>query len=311
VTDRILLLGVARSGTRWLATALGHAQGTGLVKEPDNVDADPSGAGRSRLGFGPYPVVDPAEPAPQFRALWDLAFSARVPNRSGWKRSAARLALRLPRGVRDPLLRQTAHAMSSLPGRPSHVVVKSIYAHFAIDWLVEHYDPRIMVIQRNPLNVISSWAELGVHGFDILDRPSIRERYLDRLGIAPLGPSAGQLQSITMWVGLLTSVLAEHVERHPEWLLVTHEDLCIDPVERIRAAGEGVGLAWTEQSERFLQDSDRPGSGFSNVRVTRDQPERWRSRLTAEQVTEIESILAQFPSRGWVRPPRGNGVSAE
>ena len=95
--DRLLLLGVARSGTRWLATALGHAEATRVVKEPDNVDADPTGSGVSKFGFGPYPMIERDDPAPQFRALWDLSFSDRVPNKPGLKRSAARAALRLPR----------------------------------------------------------------------------------------------------------------------------------------------------------------------------------------------------------------------
>src|SRR6202790_2292662 len=128
--DRVLLLGVARSGTRWLATALGHAEATRVVKEPDNVDADPTGSGVSRFGFGPYPMIERDEDAPQFRALWDLSFSDRVPNKPGLRRSAARAALRLPRGIRDPPLRRTPPRMCALPGRSPHVLVKSIYAHF-------------------------------------------------------------------------------------------------------------------------------------------------------------------------------------
>ena len=86
--DRLLLLGVARSGTRWLATALGHAEGTRMVKEPDNVDADPTGTGVSRLGFGPYPIIDRDDPAPQFRALWDLVLHESHPEQA-WPRAAA------------------------------------------------------------------------------------------------------------------------------------------------------------------------------------------------------------------------------
>jgi hypothetical protein len=301
--DRLLILGVARSGTRWLATALGHAEGTRVVKEPDNVDADPTGSGTSRLGFGPYPSIAPDADAPQFRALWDLAFSARVPNRPGVRRRAARLALRLPRELRDPLLRRSAQAMAALPGRAPHVVVKSIYAHFYADWLVRHYDPRVVAIQRNPLNVISSWVALGVHGFDLLERPLVRETYLEPLGIVVPEPGAPPLQQAAACVGLLTTVLADHVTRHPEWLVVTHEDLCVEPMAKIQAVCQRVGLTWTDDVERFLAESNRPGEGFSHVRVTKEQPKRWRERLTDAQVSEIEEVLAQFPSRGWVRMP--------
>jgi hypothetical protein len=303
--DRVLVLGPGRSGTRWLATAMGHAVGTRLVKEPDNVDANPEGRGPGRLGFGPYPLIEATDAAPQFRALWDLAFAARVPNQAGWRIAAGRAALRLPRTVRDPLLRRTAQAISALPGRAPHVVVKSIYAPFYAEWLVRNYDPKVVVIQRNPLNVISSWIDVGMHGFDLLDRPVIRERYLDPLGLAAQTGDRTPLQEAARCIGLITMVLAEHVAQHPEWLLVTHEDLCVDPAVRIREVCERAGLPWSDDVRRFLQESDRPGTGFSNVRVTREQPTRWRGRLDDQQVAEINEILGRFPTRGWIRPPIG------
>jgi hypothetical protein len=161
----------------------------------------------------------------------------------------------------------------------------------------------VVVIQRNPLNTISSWIELGVHGFDLFDRPEIRERYLEPLGITPPAADAGVTERTAAWVGLLTTVLAGHVERHPEWLVVTHEELCVDPLVRIREVCDQVGLTWSEGIERFLTESNRPGEGFSHIRVTREQPNRWRKRLSDEQVEEIESVLAQYPSRGWIRAP--------
>jgi hypothetical protein len=301
--DRILLLGVARSGTRWLATALGHAEGTRLVKEPDNVDADPKGHGPGRLGFGPYPIIGVDDRAPQFRALWDLAFAARVPNTKGWRQTAARGALRLPRQMRDPLLRRSAQAIAALPGRAQHVVVKSIYAPFYAGWLVRNYNPKVIVIQRNPLNVISSWVDLDVHGFDLLDRPWIRERYLDRLNLALLPEGDAALQHAALCVGLVTWAMSELIDHHPEWLLVTHEDLCVDPDARIRDVSERAGLGWGDGIEQFLHESDRPGTGFSNVRVTRDQPNRWRGRFNDDQVAEVEEVLSRFPTRGWIREP--------
>jgi hypothetical protein len=300
--DRILVLGVARSGTTWLAAALGKAAGARVVNEPDNIDADPAKDVGGRLGFGPYPIIDRDQKAPQFRALWDLSFAARVP-RNGWQLKIGRLVLRLPRRLRDPFLRRSAQAVSALPGRAPHVVVKSIYAMFAVDWIAACYQPRVIVIQRNPLNVISSWAELGVHGFDLLTRPRIADRYLHRLGVVPPGPDASQLQRIAAWVGVLTTVLNEELERHPDWLLVTHEDLCAAPETRIRDVSEWAGLTWTSAAASFLQESNRPGEGFSSVRITRDQPGQWRRRLSDQQVGEIEEVLAQFPSRGWVRQP--------
>ena len=117
------------------------------------------------------------------------------------------------------------------------------------------------------------------------------------------------LAHAAMWVGLVTWALAERLERHPEWLLVTHETLCSNPLVLIRDVCERAGLTWGDDVERFLRESDRPGTGFSNVRVTRDQPNRWRGRLNDSQVEGIGVVLSRFPTRGWIRAPQpANGV---
>ncbi len=57
-------------------------------------------------------------------------------------------------------------------------------------------------------------------------------------------------------------------------------------------------------SSGFSPSSNRPGEGFSHIRVTREQPNRWRKRLSDQQVDEIEAVLDQYPSRGWIRQPK-------
>lgn len=70
------------------------------------------------------------------------------------------------------------------------------------------------------------------------------------------------------------------MERHPEWLLVTHGELCVDPMVRVREVCDQVGLTWSERIERFLTESTVRARGFSHFRVTREQPNGWRKRLS-------------------------------
>ena len=303
--SRILLLGVPRSGTTWLARALGYTGGTRVVREPDNIDAEPSGDGRSALGFGPYPVLDAGDDAPQFRALWDLSFSGRIPNRPQWRRRAGSVVRRLPTQLRTPLTGGLASAMSSLPGRPQRVVVKSTYAIFTMPWLERHYRPRVIVLQRNPMNVISSWADLSIHGFDLLTRPVFRERYLDRYGVAAPTTATTQLQLIAAWVGFLAAALNEQAAQHPDWAVVTHDELCIEPRTSVRGVCETLGLPWNDEVDAYLRGADRPGEGKNNqFREAKALPDRWRRRFDDSQIAEIRAVLEQFPTQGWVRPPQ-------
>jgi hypothetical protein len=303
--DRILIAGTARSGTSWCGRVLARAEGVRYYHEPDNVDADtsrPELAGRR--GFGPYPFVDATNEA-AFAPLWDAVWSGRLPRMRGWKLRAGRAALRMPRAVRDPLTRRYASVASRLPGGPKRTVVKSIYSAFAVEWLVARYQPRVIAVQRNPLNVVSSWRQLGLHGFDLGERPAVRERVLDRLGLRPPSPLLSELGRLAWAVGLLTTVLGEAAARHPEWLLLTHEDLCVDPPARFREVFDRLGLPWSAEVARFLAESDRPGEGFVEVRVAAEQPDRWRKRLSDAEVDEVSEVLRAFPQRGWLRAPAG------
>jgi hypothetical protein len=280
---RILLVGVARSGTTWLGRALAKAQGVRYYHEPDNIDP--------------------------FTPVWDLAFSGRFPftlrGEGPWLRPAARLALRVPPRIRDPLVRRAAAVSRRAPQRPRQTVVKTIYALLSLDWLVDRYQPRVVGLQRHPYNVISSWRQLRIPLFDLATRPAVRSGFLEPQGLEPPLPGSSELATIAWHVGLLTHVLGDAADRHPEWEVIDHEDLCVDPVSKMHALCDRVGLTWTDGVEAFLTESDRPGEGLEPVRVTTEQPERWRQRLDDAEVAEIQEVLERFPRRGWVRQPAG------
>jgi hypothetical protein len=239
-----------------------------------------------------------------FASVWDMVFAGRLPsNPNRPLLLAARATLRLPRLLRDPLVRLMARAAARMPSRSEGTVVKTIYVVFSLDWLIDRYRPQVVAIQRNPLNVVSSWRQLQIPLFDLAVRPAITKTYLEPLGIEPPRADASELTRIAWQVGLLTQVLGDAVERHPDWRLVTHEDLCREPLTGIHDIVDGLGLVWTDEIERFLATTNRPGEGLKPTRVTAEQPTRWRARLTDAEVEEIEGVLAQFPRCGWLRVP--------
>jgi hypothetical protein len=302
--DRILLTGVARSGTSWLVRALARSSDTCHYYEPDNVDADPSGRRTpGARGFGPYPVLLPGSDGEPFRPVWDAVFAGRLPRRRGLGLLAARAVSRLPPSIRSPLVHTTSRALTALPGGPARTVVKSIYALFSLDWIADRYQPRTLVLQRHPFNVVASWRELAIPMFDLAQRADIREHFLQPLGLEPIPPDCSELTRIAWHVGLLTTVLGDALDRHPQWLLLDHEDLCVDPIARIHDVFGRLGLPWTPEAKQFLADNNRPGTGFQVSRVAKDQRDRWRSRFTDAEVDEVTAVLSGFPRQGWVRAP--------
>jgi hypothetical protein len=309
--DRVLLIGVARSGTSWVGRAFGKAPNVRFYYEPDNIDADPTGerpaGGR---GFGPYPIFDPLQTETPFAPVWDWVFSGRSPFSRGSRRmkAAGRIALQLPRPLRNSILRSTASMSARLAQTSDWKVAKTIYAPFSLEWLAGRYQPQVVAVQRNPLNVVSSWRQLRIPLFDLATRPVIQERYVIPGSVPRLDSDASELTRITWHVGLLTHVIGESLERHREWHLFTHEDLCVEPQTSIRRVFEAVGVPWSQNVADFLQATNRPGEGLEPVRVTAEQPDRWRGRLSDAEVDEIDTVLAGFPRRGWLREPVAAGL---
>jgi hypothetical protein len=298
----LLIAGVPRSGTTWIGRCLGHTENTAYVNEPDGF-RDPL-AFRTMLAYGENPVLERGQVAPDIEALWAGALAGGRPAGTVRDRLARALyertpldALRAARAAghasgKAGLAARLAVARVAEPG--ARVVVKSVQSALALDWIADRFEPRVLVIERNPFNVLSSWNELG-YVRNPRETEAISAYARKRWGIEPPDGSAPHLALQAFLFGVLTSALREASAKHPEWSRTRHEDLCVDSVARFRSLAAEVGLAWGDEAERFLTDSDREGTPYRTQRRTEEQPDRWRDRLDADQVQTIRETLAHFP----------------
>jgi hypothetical protein len=299
----VLIAGVPRSGTTWVGQALGHTDGAVYVNEPDG-DHDPF-AFRARLGHLVAPVLEPGQAAPEWERLWAGSFAggryagtvrdraaraifARTPIEQRWdawlggrESAALRLAsgLAVPR-VADPDAR--------------HVVVKSVRSELAVEWVVDRFAPRVLVIERNPLNVLASWIDLDFVR-DGREAAAVASYARDHFGVEAPRPDDPQLVQQAYYFGVLASGLREATQRHPEWTVTSHDALCVDSNTRFAALATALGLEWGDEARSFLDASNEEGGGYRTQRRTEEQPERWRERLVEQQVATIRATLAPFP----------------
>ena len=306
----VLVLGLPRAGATWVAETLAAAPGTRLVNEPDNETSVPF-AVRAKLPLGRYPVLGAGEQAPvTYRTLWARAFGAADAPAGPRTRLAAALLRRLGPierwnafcRVQQPRATMRLRAISALavPPRlrdaPSRVVVKSAHAAFAAEWIAARWQPEVVVVLRHPYNVVASWTELGWGGCGLDSNPKIVERYARRWGVPALPADCSRLSRVAWEIGLQLSVLESAAAEHPDWVLVRHEDLCLDRAGRFQALYAALGLEWTDDVEAHMRRSNRPAEGLVTMRVAEEQPERWRRRLDGDQLREIDGVLDLFPA---------------
>lgn len=316
---RVLVAGTARCGSTWAANVLGHATDTRIVYEPDGHNSDVLGAvAATRLGE--YPVLEEGKSSYWYRLIWDLAFAGGWPwDKVESARAAGRRLVHIPPLMRDYLVAGLAEGTRTVRRRPRHVVVKSVNSIFSLDWIAQRYSPTVVILRRNPLNIVSSWMVLGMWNDHAIGNDArVRERYLSSLGLqSPNGTSSPV--KIAAWnVGLLTRALKDAADRNPTWIVASHDDLCLDPMTGFKALTERIGLQWSPAMERYIVESEDPSftvhHGTVKVHpnaVTATTPDSRREqqatqftrRLTPEQTAEARSVLETFELGDWGPPP--------
>lgn len=315
VPQRILLAGTARSGSTWVANVLQHAHETRRVYEPDGAQSDVLGA-MVATRLGEFPVMAAGSRSYWYQLVWDLAFAGGWPwDQMESARAAGRKLVLVPPQVRDHLIAALAHAVRLTRRRPRHVVVKTVNSIFALDWIAERYAPRVVMIRRNALNIVSSWVALNMWTErPISDDPVVRSRYLVPLGIEPPARASSPVAVAAWNVGLVTRALRAAATAHPSWIVISHDDLCADPLPRFQDLATRVGLQWNPAMADYLRRSDEPGfavhhgtahlhpnqaSATTTASRRLEQSTQYSRRLTPEQADEARAVLDRFDLGEW------------
>lgn len=306
----MLVVGLPRSGTTWVAEMLGSCDATALVHEPDNPTVAPFALRKRGLPGGYYTALAPDDDAPVYEKLWREAFRQPPVPETAWSRVRRRGADRLldharrrghPRAsfttqphVAPSVRAAAAFALPSQPSPARHVVVKSVHAVRSVEWVSGRTGAGVVLVFRDLRSVVSSWVEVfGIAAgagseLEVADPMRLRRRASD-LGIPP--PPQDALERTTWLLAVLSREMQQAAARHPEWAVVHHEDLLADPVSSLRALAGRLTLPWGPRSDDLVRASNRPGTGYSTQRVAAESRDAWRRRLTTEQERRVSAVV--------------------
>lgn len=304
-----LLVGLPRSGTSWVGQALSRGPGVRYLDEPDGFrEAFPF---RVMMRYGESPILDRSDPAPDYERLWRGILAGGLETRDprgmlgqlAFERAGTQARRNARAGSGTSFLLRVAERTAQ-PPRPDlnaqHVFVTSVQCMGSLDWIVERFAPRVIILFRSLLNTIASWHELE-YMRNPRETASITTYAWKHWRVEPPPSDAPEIAHRAFIVAVQTGMLRCAADDHPDWTTASHEELCVDAAARLPALAGQIGLDWTKAADDFIQDSNREGGGpWSTTRVTHLQPERWRDRLTPEDVSAINSVIDQFPEEARV-----------
>jgi hypothetical protein len=308
----VLVVGVPRSGSSWVGRVLGSTPGSAYLNEPDNHEHSPF-ALRAKLGLPGryYTELKGGDDAPAYSTLWTTAFAMGGSADSHIDRVRRNVSSGLLRQATDAEVRRSfvvgrytssglrMAAALAVPERPpagDRLVVKSVHAQLSLEWLAARFPIRIAIVLRDPLNVLSSWKQMGWldQGAETpaeLD-PETARRLEARYPVDSWGE--GTVEQAAHLIGLLHSALVDAASRHADWVVLSHEALCTEPHERFKEAAESLGLRWDATVDALLDALDRPGQGYETARVASHLADVWRTRLTSEEQDAARVVFGRF-----------------
>jgi hypothetical protein len=288
----LIVAGLPRSGTSWLAKGLSFAEGYTYYREPDNHDHVPG----ARESFASLYL--PADAGPDledggYRAHMERAITGRVATAFVMSQDPGPLFRRLGRRWW-----RLGEKLPALWLRQPRCLVKLVHSNLALDWLATRFpQARQVYILRHPYGQFASWRRLGWS-----PRP---EKLLESPGLVRdhLAPHLERIRAASSfwersgaWWGAVNSVVHRQSSKRPERLVVQFEWLCQDPPAHFRALYQQLGLDWNPGVERFLARSNRGGDErpYSLRRDASRETTKWQEELTEKEALECRQAAEPF-----------------
>jgi len=298
----ILITGAHRTGTTWVGRMLTGSGETAYISEPLNVLHRPGIFNAPVTRW--YEYICPENESvylPAFRSL--LRFNYHL-----WAE------LRSLRSRRD-LLRMGRDYLSFVRGRlaGARPLVKDPFAVLSAEWFARRLGFKVVVTVRHPAAFFSSLKRLN-WSFDLRDlftQPLLMRDWLEpfrrELETAARAPDDLLTTSALLWKVIYAAVWKME-QRNPDFHLVRHEDLSLEPVGSFRDLYAALGLTFSRRAQKFIltsSNAENPAElslrAVHSVKLdSRWNVYNWQRRLKPEEISRIraltEEVAAHFYS---------------
>jgi hypothetical protein len=335
----ILIAGLPRSGTTWFGEVLSSARNIRYLFEPDNEGLHPV-AWWCKRNLHRYPYLVQSADAPDYYRLWDFTFNG---NSASWylnagiglvlRRNFGRVKFELEAYIGErcgfryvdptmhwvgdaivspydvnqhPLAAFVARQIASLKSKKSsqkQAIVKSVHSILSLEWISEHFSPKVIVTLRNPYSLFASYRRMklpdGVR--NLFAQPELQRDFSMYVPGRHSLMTPELEDTVAFQIMLMYKIIQLQAAGHPEWLLVSHDRLCVSPHEDYGLIFKQLNLDWSDETNKRIDALNKEGQGFAPSRVSSLQPSKWKSELESRQRMIIENWTDRFELREFFR----------
>ena len=322
----ILIAGLPRSGTTWVSNVLSTSDTT-YLHEPDNEKLYLM-AFHAKRQLNRFPYLRADDSHTKFARLWTAVFKGDEAVSARLKHPLLRLtddvieydverkcqrfhddstenSLRHTTNLRalSPIERVRLGALSPLVyyeharkrEYKGKLIVKSVHMPLALSWFRKQYEIPTLLVLRHPFDIASSHLRLNMPD---ADRNVCSQSPLCRDVIDSRSPSTSEplTSRLAYQLAIMKKVVEQTVSQDKGIIVVHHEALCLDPINRFKDICLKLDLPWSSEIEHKISDLDRKGpDGYSLRRKTREQVGKWKKELSPEI---LKTLRTTFESVG-------------
>ena len=199
----------------------------------------------------------------------------------------------------------------------SCAVIKDPDGCLLTEYLYDRHRVKPVICVRHPTAFVASYLH---HGFpwdlpELAGQPALIDDYFGGDGsLFEVDPEDRVAGAAVLWLAL-NRVLLEQCSRHPDWIVVVHEELCKAPVPTFRRLFDQLGLPWSSRVARAIcrqtgahnkaearswQDHHRDSAALFALR---------REMLTTAEREKVFAITGAVASR--IYPQESFGVTSD
>ena len=291
----ILVTGVHRSSTTWVGKMLTANKHYTYVSEPLNILHR---TGIMRMPTDHWYTYVSEENEQKYLSSFYQTMALKY---HAWQELGT---LKSPRDVGRMLRDWSSFAYGRRKG--NQVLLKDPFAVFSAAWFAKRLDCKVVIAVRHPAAFVSSLKRLDwpFQFEDLLAQPLLMrdwlEPYREEMIAAQKEPIDIVYQGSLLW-NLIYSVVLQYEQKYPEFIIVRHEDLSLDPINAFQAIYKELGVPFTMQVVKQVRKSTNPGNptelpleSIHSVNLdSRANLKNWKKRLSADEIDRIRAQTEQ------------------
>jgi hypothetical protein len=324
----IVIAGLPRSGTTWVGEVFASDKNSRYIFEPDNEKLSPL-AWLLKKDLHRFPYLTARDESPAYYRLWTSVLGS---NRASLFANRAlgyilkRNAGGVEAGIGDTCglvyVDKAMHRVGGRAVRPyspqrhltmkylvkclerdalrnstkRRTIIKSVHACLSLDWLSGNFPITSVFVLRNPYSLYASYKRLRMpDGFrNLLLQANLQRDASQYLNGAEPVFFPNREDTIAFQIMLMYKIIQKQLAAHPEWLIISHDRLCMTPNEGYRSAFDRLELSWSEDTNSRIDTLNQTGGGFTPKRIASQQPSKWKTEMGEHERSVIEKWISYF-----------------